>query len=271
VALEVFDAELAFDRSGRLIKANTRTRDGKWTLDAALAPIDKSAAPDAPPAAPTWLFDFAARNWTPPVGAITFAVLAGKGTMTGDDIVFPEMEAKVLEGSAKGNLRINVKNGIVAQSDFTLERARVDELVGIFTRDISVSGRMEGNFTAAVNAPTVAQLFDQPAINGNFAVREGLISNVDLVQAMRNPGNVGGQTKFGELTGKLRVSEGMVRFEAMKLSGGVLFAGGNVNVAYGKDSLGGTVTAEIRSNVAQDRAVFALSGSVARPVLRRGG
>jgi hypothetical protein len=42
-------------------------------------------------------------------------------------------------------------------------------------------------------------------------------------------------------------------------------------VATDKGALSGTLTAEIRSNVAQDRAVFGLSGTVARPVLKRGG
>lgn len=270
VALEVFDADIQFDRSGAITRANLRTRDGKWSLDMALAPIDKAnPPPEGTP--PVWNLDFAARNWVPPVGAMSFAVLAGKGTLTGDDIVFPEMEAKMLEGSAKGNLKINIKNGIVAQSDFTLERAKVDELVSTFTRDISMSGRLEGTFNASVNANTVAQLFDAPVINGNFQLRDGMISNLDLVQAMRNPGSVGGQTKYSELSGKLRVSESTLRFESLKMAGGVLFAGGNVSVGFGKGTLGGTVTAEIRSNVAQDRAVFSLSGTVARPALKRGG
>jgi hypothetical protein len=44
-----------------------------------------------------------------------------------------------------------------------------------------------------------------------------------------------------------------------------------VGVALGKGTLSGTVMSEIRSNVTQDRAVFGLSGTVARPALKRGG
>ena len=273
VALEPFDAELNFDRKGALVRGTARTRDGKWSLETA---VDKVAEVVEGTTRP-WAVEFAARNWTPPIGArIPFAVLSGKGSWTDGLILFPELDAKLLEGSAKGNLKISMPGGanpnavITAQSEFTVARIKVDELVGHFTRDIAVSGRMEGNFVATMSATTVAALDDAPLIVGNFLVRDGTMSNVDLVQAMRSPGNVGGQTKYAELTGKLRLNESILRLETLKLSGGVLFAGGDLGVTLGKGALSGTVNAELRSKVAQDRAVFSLSGTVARPVLKRG-
>jgi hypothetical protein len=163
------------------------------------------------------------------------------------------------------------KGQFIAQSEFSVERVKLDQLVGNFTRDIAVSGRMEGTFAATASATSIGALLDSPTIVGAFQVREGTMSNVDLVQAMRNPGSVGGQTKYAELASKLRISDNVLRLEALKLSGGVLFAGGTIGIALGTGTLSGTVTAEIRSNVAQDRAVFGLSGTVARPALKRGG
>ena len=274
VALEAFDAELNFNRKGALIRGAARTRDGKWSIETA---VDK-VAEVAEGAARPWTVEIAARNWTPPIGAgIPLAVLSGKGSWTDGQILFPELDAKMLEGSAKGNLKISFPGGaspnavISAQSEFTVARMKVDDLVGNFTRDIAMSGRLEGSFAASMSATTVSALMDAPSLLGNFVVREGSLSNVDLVQAMRNPGNVGGQTKYAELGGKLRISDGIIRFESLKMAGGVLFAGGNLNVTYGKGALNGTLTSEIRSKVAQDRAVFVVSGTVARPALKRGG
>jgi hypothetical protein len=159
----------------------------------------------------------------------------------------------------------------MAQSEFTIERAKVDQLVSTFTRDIALSGRMEMTFAASVVSATFANLLDTPNIVGSFQVREGAMSNVDLVQAMRNPGSVGGQTKYTELGGKFSVSDSTLQLHSLKLHGGVLFAGGSVGVALGTGTLSGTVTSEIRSNITQDRAVFGLSGTVARPALKRGG
>ena len=218
-----------------------------------------------------WIVDFSARGWSPPIGFdVPFASLTAKGTWSGDEIAFNGIEAKLLEGAGKGNLKINMSKGLNVQSEFTLERVKADELLGVFTRDISLTGRTEASFTLNANASTVGGLLDNPSINGNFAIKEGTISNADLVQAMRNPGSVGGQTKFAELNGKVRISDGMVRYESLRLAGGVLFANGNIGVNYKSSNVSGNVNAEIRSNVAQDRAVFSLSGTVARPALKRG-
>jgi len=274
VPLEPFDAELNFDRKGALVRGSARARDGKWSLDTAVDKVAEVAEGTVRP----WTVEIAARNWTPPIGAgIPLAVLSGKGSWTDGQMVFPELEAKLLEGSAKGNLKISFPGGanpnavISAQSEFTVARMKVDDLVGNFTRDIAMSGRLGGSFAASLSATAVGALMDVPIVIGNFMVREGTMSNVDLVQAMRSPGNVGGQTKYAELEGKLRISDGIIRFESLKMAGGVLFAGGNLNVTYGKGALNGTLTAEIRSKIAQDRAVFAVSGTVARPSLKRGG
>jgi len=273
VPLEAFDAELSFDRNGALVRGSARTRDGKWSIETAVDKVTEVVEGAVRP----WTVEIAARNWTPPTGAgIPLAVLSGKGTWADGQMVFPELDAKLLEGSANGKLTISFPpsadpNAVIsAQSEFTVARMKVGELVGNFTRDISMSGRLDGSFTASVSATTVGALMDMPTINGSFMMRDGNMSNVDLVQAMRSPGHVGGQTKYAELGGKLRISDGIIRFESLKMAGGVLFAGGNLNVTYGTGALNGTLTSEIRSKVAQDRAVFAVSGTVARPSLKRG-
>ena len=88
---------------------------------------------------------------------------------------------------------------------------------------------------------------------------------------MRSPGSVGGQSKFSDLSGQLRVSDGVIHYEKLKLTGGVLLANGNVHVVLSNSTLSGGVNSEIRSSVAQDRASFSVGGKVSRPALRRGG
>ncbi|MCA3001552.1 MAG: hypothetical protein ACK5RJ_10635 [Burkholderiales bacterium] len=270
--LEPFDAELEFDQKGKISRASARTRDGKWSLETS---VDLNSRPPEGGIQP-WVVDFAARNWTPPLGpGIPFASISGKGSWSGQEIFFPEMEAKLLDGAATGNLRITLpsaptaKGLLLAQSEFKVARVKVDQLVGAFTRDIALSGRMEGSFVATASAGSIGTLLNSPVLVGALQVGEGSMSNVDLVQAMRNPGSVGGQTKYAELTTKVRVADNVIRFESLKLSGGVLLAGGSVTVGQG--ALSGKIIAEIRSNVAQDRAVFSLGGNVARPILKRGG
>ena len=267
VTVDVFDGEIAFNRKGEITRAHAKTRDGKWTLD--VVPDKTNPVVEGTPV--PWEIEFSARNLTPPIGAqVPISSLSAKGLWSGDDMVFTGVEAKLLDGKGKGNVKINLRNGIVVQSEFSLDRFKVDELVSVFSRDISLTGRAQANLAVAVSASSVGALFDSPTITGNFVIRDGTLSNFDLVQAMRTPGSVGGQTKFTEFSGKVRISDNVVRYEAMKLAGGVLSASGNVNVGFGKGTVSGTVNAEIRSTVAQDRANFSIGGTVARPSLKRG-
>jgi hypothetical protein len=109
-------------------------------------------------------------------------------------------------------------------------------------------------------------------VQGKFRLADGSISNIDLVAAMQSSGSAGraGVTKFAELTGEYGAGEGRVSYRNLSLQGGVLRGGGGFDITPG-GQLSGRVSVEIRSNVAQDRGAFAVSGTVAKPVLRRGG
>ena len=50
----------------------------------------------------------------------------------------------------------------------------------------------------------------------------------------------------------------------------MLRGGGGIDIAH-NGALSGRLSVEIRSNVAQDRGGFSVTGTVAKPILRRGG
>ena len=271
VSLDVFDAELKLDKAGKIVRASARAKDGKWNLDVSPnTPVtaDKSAgtAVNDP-----WAVDFSARGLNMPIGIpIPVSNLSAKGTMFDGGMVFPQVDVKFFEGTGSGNLKVSWNQGVSFNAELGIEKLKVDQLTQVFTRDISLSGKLEGRFTASGEASSVGALLDKPNIQGNFEVREGAIGNVDLVQVMRSPGSVGGQSKFSNLTGQLRVSDSVIHYEKLKFTGGVLLANGNINVALSNSVLSGGVNSEIRSSVAQDRASFSVGGKVSRPALRRG-
>lgn len=265
-----FDADLKLDKQGKIVQAAARARDGKWNID--VAP-NKPAAGDAPPGTAVndpWAVEFSARGMNLPMGSpLTISSLSAKGTMFDEGLIFPRLDAKFFEGSATGNLKILWKQGVSFNGELAIEKLKVDQLFQAFTRDVSLSGKLEGKFVFSGEAATVGAVLDKPVIQGNFDVKDGTVGSVDLVQLMRSPGSVGGQSKFTELSGQLRVADGAIRYEKLKLVGGVLLANGNVNVTLSNSTLSGAVTSEIRSSVAQDRASFVVGGKVSRPVLRR--
>ena len=218
--------------------------------------------------------DFNAREMIMPIGTpILFNNISAKGVLGNQQMVFTEVNAKLLDGSSTGSLKIDWKQGMSLAGNFSVKKIKLDQAAELFTRGVSLSGRLDGEYAIAALAGSVGNLLEQPKIQGNFSVREGSIGNVDLVQVLRSQdgSGQGGQSKFSELTGQLRAADGVIHYEKMKLVGGVLLANGNIHVVYATGALSGSVGAEIRSNVAQDRANFSISGNVARPALKRGG
>ena len=272
VALDEFDADLKLDKSGKIVRASARAKDGKWNVDVAPNKVVGGEASAGATVNDPWAIEFSARGMNLPMGTpLPVSNISAKGTMFDEGMVFPQVDAKLFEGTLSGNLKILWKQGVSLNGEFSVEKLKVSQLTEVFTRDVSLSGKLDGKFTASGEAATVGALLDRPIIQGDFAVKDGTVGNVDLVQVMRSPGSVGGQSKFSDLSGQLRVSDGVIHYEKLKLTGGVLLANGNVHVVLANSTLSGGVSSEIRSSVAQDRASFSVGGKVSRPALRRGG
>jgi hypothetical protein len=254
-----FEAVLSFSKEGVLGNVNL-SGEGKW--NATLRPAEGG-----------YEVTFSARTWNLPLGApVPISDVSGKGLLTANDITFSEFEASVLEGKVNGTLRASWGPAVKLASDLALERVRAEQLVGAFTKDIAVTGKIDGNFVVSAESPTVQALLAEPRVQGKFRLVDGSVSNTDLVAAMQSVDAAGraGVTKFAELSGELAAAEGRVSYRNLNLQGGVLKGGGSIDIAA-NSTLSGRLTVEIRSNVAQDRGSFAVTGAVARPILRRGG
>ena len=256
--LDAFNALLTFSRDGKLRNANLTSAAG-WSL--AVKPNEAGAD-----------FDFTARNWTLPLGApIPVADVQMKGTIAGNTITVPEFQGSAMEGQVSGSLKISWGGGVRLESDLVLANVSSSALVGAFTRDIAVNGRMEGKFAFATQGPDLEKLFEAPRAQGRFKLGDGSISNVDLVAVMQSEsaGTRAGVTKFNELSGELNSVNRGASLRQMNLQGGVLRGNGGVDIGN-NGSLAGRLVLEIRSQVAQDRGAFAVTGTVSRPILRRG-
>ncbi|MEO5693593.1 MAG: AsmA-like C-terminal region-containing protein [Usitatibacter sp.] len=256
--LENFDAALSFARDGKLTDANITAKSG-WTL--AMKPGEKGVD-----------LDFYARNWALPYGAnFPISLIQLKGVWSGTEVVIPEFEASTMEGKVQGTLRISWAQGVKLESDLSLSRVNAKELVRAFTKDVSVTGKLDGNFAFVASGPTVDQIFAETKTNGKFKLAEGSVSNVDLVAVMQSDaaGQRAGVTKFAELTGEVTISNRNLSYRNINLQGGVLRGTGGLDIGA-NSNLTGRLNLEIRSQVAQDRGGFPVSGTVARPIIRRG-
>jgi hypothetical protein len=259
--IDPFDATLSFSPEGALRQARLAGAGGRWNLN-------------MKPAGAAWDLDFSARNWTLPLGAaIPVSDVSLKGTLAGSEITVPEFEASSLGGKVNGTLRVNWASGPVKlDSDLALAKVSAKELVAVFTKDIAVTGKLDGNFNFATEAPTVATLLATPRVQGKFRLTDGSISNVDLVAVMQSDtaGQRAGVTKFAELTGEYGAAEQRSAFRQVNLQGGVLRGNGTVDIGA-NSIISGRLALEIRSQVAQDRGSFTIGGTVGRPIIKRGG
>jgi hypothetical protein len=141
-----------------------------------------------------------------------------------------------------------------------------------FTPDIAVTGKLDGNFNVVAESPNLETLLAAPHVQGKFKLSEGSVSNVDLVAVMQSDaaGQRAGVTKFAELTGEYAAGDRRASYRQLSLQGGVLRGNGAVDLGA-TGAVTGHLVLEIRSQVAQDRGSFLVSGTVARPIIKRGG
>jgi len=257
-ALDAFNADLNFDRKGVLTRAMLTSPT--WTVN--LKPGD--AGIDV---------DLDLRNYKLPAAipvAISSATLKGK--WSGNQIVVPEFEGTAMDGKVSGTLKVTWGTGVRLESDLALAKVSAKDLVATFTKDIAVTGRLDGNFQVTAEGASPELLFAAPRAQGKFRIAEGSVSNIDLVAVMQSDaaGSRAGVTKFAELTGEYTGAEHRAAYRNVSLQGGVLRGNGSWEIGQ-SSALNGRATLEIRSQVAQDRGSFNVTGTVSRPIIRRGG
>jgi hypothetical protein len=257
-ALEAFNADLAFDRKGTFTRA--RITAPSWTL--ALKPAEGAVE-----------VDLDLRNYKLPANVpVSIASATLKGKWSGNTIVVPEFEGVSMDGKVTGALKVTWGPGVRVESDLALAKVSAKELVGTFTKDIAVTGRLDGNFQVVAEGPTADTVFHAPRVQGKFRISDGSVSNIDLVAVMQSDaaGSRAGVTKFAELTGEYAGAENRNAYRNVSLQGGVLRGNGSFEIGQ-SSALAGRATLEIRSQVAQDRGSFNVTGTVSRPIIRRGG
>src|SRR5262249_20877828 len=159
--VEPFNANLSFTKEGALELASLSGASG-WNL--ALKPAEKGMS-----------LDFSARNWTLPVGApIPVSSVQMKGTLDSKELVVPEFEASAMEGKVNGTLRASWSPGLVhLESELSLSHLLADQFMSTFTRNIAITGKLDGNFNFVAEAPNAEQLFTAPVAKGKFKLTEG--------------------------------------------------------------------------------------------------
>ncbi|MDP2323990.1 MAG: AsmA-like C-terminal region-containing protein, partial [Gammaproteobacteria bacterium] len=257
--LPALNVDLLLIADGAIGRASVSTADGKLRVE--LTPrgseVDIAVAAD--------------QGWVPAIGpAIQFTDLTAKAVASGTEIRVDEFNALFYGGAAKGSARIQWGGPWTLEGDVGIERAGLQELMSVFTKDAKSSGQLEATLRYAMSSPTLATLFNTPRVDGSFTARKGDLDGVDLVRALQVGGrdNVqGGATRFEEISGTVSVANNRYQYRNLRLSAGLLSATGGAEIAPDKD-VSGRVAVELRSQAAQMRGNFNVTGNLKAIVLR---
>ena len=187
--------------------------------------------------------------------------LTGKGMISASELTFSEFEARAYDGTLSGNARL--RWGATWSLDGEINARQVDATK--IASPLMSGGRVEGRLVYSMRSPAPDKLFAAGRAEGSFTVKKGSIANLDMTRVLQGSATTGGSTLFSEMTGNVLADANRTQLRNLRMSAGLLTAGGNVDVEA-QGGLAGRIQVELRN---QARATLAVSGTLKEPQFRR--
>jgi hypothetical protein len=204
------EGELNFNPAGKFTHAELSANSGKYTLGIDPAPGGKLLAAitvrgSALPLLPNW----------------TFNELDAKGEISSDGLLISNFDARILDGTLKGNARINWLSGWRADGVLSAKKIVMKNFSKL------LNGNVDGSAHFRMNSTDLAGLTDSAELEGNFVSTDGLIGGLDIVETarMHSRENLpGGRTHYDRLSGDFTYANDVYHFTQVKIDAGVLNA-----------------------------------------------
>jgi hypothetical protein len=213
-----------------------------------------------------------AHDWRAPFGpAFTFSHLRLEGIADKQQFATTTVSGRIGGGDLTGTLAARWEGPMIVGGEFTLQGARLDDLIPGLSADFRAKGVLNAKARYAMQADSASGLMEKPLLEGTFAVTRGELTGIDLVRTVQTGGGAlnGGRTAFDELKGSVRLNGGRYSYRDLRLSSGPLEATGYVEVAPG-GALSGRVNAALSSRSAvMARGSYTVAGTVKDPKLER--
>lgn len=258
MALPLFSVAVNMNSDGDLKDALLTSDDGKLKVEA------------TPTSGRNFDVKLTAQQWRFPVGpAFQFDMLNIAGTVDSDALRLKDVDGKLYGGTIKGAAELTWKSGWKLSGDLKGQRVAVESLLPLFNSKARVSGLLTTKAMFVMNARTASQLADNPNIDGDFSIRNGVLYGFDLARAaqpIKTKEVRGGQTKFDEFSGIFSLAGKGIHLRKLDISSGMLNASGEVYISPSKQ-LDGKIYAEVKTGVSLASVPLRVSGSLQDPVL----
>ena len=179
------------------------------------------------------------------------------------------LEARLYGGKLSGKMSINRKDTVLA-AEVAVNGIAMQSLVEALTNEVLFTGNMDGAAKFSMRLDEFERFPENLQLAGNFHLRNGVLTKVDLVQAASSPGKAntaGGTTRFDDLTGLLNVDASGYHFRKLKIVSGALNAEGRVDVSPSLQ-LGGMLDTDVKGTAGLVSMPMVVSGTLNNPVVR---
>ncbi|MDO8291750.1 MAG: AsmA-like C-terminal region-containing protein [Gallionella sp.] len=179
------------------------------------------------------------------------------------------LEARLYGGKLSGKMSINRRDTVLA-AEVAVNGIAMQSLVEALTNEVLFTGSMDGAAKFSMRLDEFERFPENMQLAGNFHLRNGVLTKVDLAQAASNLGKAntaGGTTRFDDLTGLLNVDASGYHFRKLKIVSGSLNAEGRVDVSPSLQ-LGGMLDTDVKGTAGLVSMPMVVSGTLNNPVVR---
>ncbi len=182
------------------------------------------------------------------------------------------LEAKLYGGKLSGAMSLNRKDAMLA-AEVAVNGIAMQSLVEALTNEVLFTGSMDGAAKFSMRLDAFERFPENLQLAGNFHLRNGVLTKVDLLQAASSPGKAyakGGVTRFDDLTGLLTVDASGYHFRKLKIASGSLNAEGKLDISPSLQ-LGGRLDTDVKGTAGLVSMPMVVSGTLNNPVVRPSG
>ena len=202
------EGELNFSPAGKFTHARFSSDSGKYSVG--IDPLrggkfktNITVHASALPLLPSWNFD----------------ELNASGEISGDELLISKFDARILDGTLKGNAHLDWHSGWHADGSITASK--------IVMKDFSklLDGNVDGSAHFRMSSHDLGGLTDSAVLDGKFVSSDGLIGGLDIVETARTRSTTnlpGGRTHYDHLQGNFSYSKDALHFTQVKVDGGVM-------------------------------------------------
>lgn len=200
---------------------------------------------------------------------LIFDQVGARVSARSDRIELSSLEVKLYGGKLSGTASINRKNAMLV-GDVVATGVAMQPVVDAFTNEVLFSGNMEGAAKFSIRLDAFKLFPGNLQLAGNFHLRDGVLTKVDLAQAASSRGKAGtkgGSTSFDDLTGLLNVGESGYHFRKLKIKSGSLNAEGKVDISPSLQ-ISGMLDTDVKGTAGLVSMPMVVSGTLSDPVIR---